>query len=418
MSRFELFVAWRYLLTRKKTGFISIISLISIVGVAVGVGALIIVLSLMNGFTKELRSRLVGMDGHVWVSNPLDKGIPDYAGIVGKLKVIPGVQGVSPFVSYETIATPGGKGKPVAIYVRGMDTKTVDSVSDIRKYITVGSLDFTTDEPNLPGVVLGSYVAMALGHVTVGDTVYLYGEVDMEALQGNLVMPPMQPFRVNGIFNSGYFEYDNSVALIDIAFAQKMLNLSGQASGIVLKLDNMFQAKKYTGPDGLISKALKDYNYDSMSWIDRNQILFKWMKLEKWAAFIVLSLIIIVAAFNIVSSQIMLVMDKTREIGILKSMGATNQSIMRIFVYQGAFVGISGTLIGGLGGFLLTWIQDRYRLISLPGDIYFISALPMDTQLSDVLAIVAVALFLCWFSSFYPAKKAAQLVPVDAIRTE
>ncbi|MHB9031040.1 MAG: ABC transporter permease [Candidatus Latescibacterota bacterium] len=418
MPGFELFVAWRYLLTKKKTGFISIISLISIAGVALGVGALIIVLSLMNGFTKELRLRLVGMDGHIWISNPLERGLPDYESVMARLKKIDGIQGVSPFVSYETIATSGAGGKPVAVYVRGMDTRTADSVSDIRKYIRAGSLDFSPDSEGIPGIVLGDYVAMSLGHVTVGDTVYLYGEVDMEALLGEMTMPRVDPYRVTGIFSSGYYDYDNSVALIDLHRAQEIVNLADRVSGIVVKLTDMFQANRYAGPDGHIARELGDFNYDSMSWIDRNQVLFKWMKLEKWAAFIILSLIVIVAAFNIVSSQIMMVMDKTREIGILKSMGATNKSIMRIFVYQGAFVGLSGTLIGGLTGFCLTYLQDRYRIISLPPDIYFISALPMDMQITDVLAITAVALFLCWFFSFYPAKRASQLAPVEAIRAE
>jgi lipoprotein-releasing system permease protein len=418
MPGFELFVAWRYLLTKKKTGFISIISLISIAGVALGVGALIIVLSLMNGFTKELRMRLVGMDGHIWVSNPLERGIPDYESVMARLMKIKGVRGVSPFVSYETIATPGGGGKPVAVYVRGMDTRTADSVSDIRTYIRAGSIDFSPDSEGIPGIVLGDYVAMSLGHVTVGDTIYLYGEVDMEALLGEMTMPRVDPYRVTGIFSSGYYDYDNTVVLIDIHRAQEIINLSDRVSGIAVKLEDMFQANKYVGPDGYIARELGDFNYDSMSWIDRNQVLFKWMKLEKWAAFIILSLIIIVAAFNIVSSQIMMVMDKTREIGILKSMGATNQSIMRIFVYQGAFVGISGTFIGGLLGFILTFLQDRYRFISLPPDIYFISALPMDLQITDILAITTVALFLCWFFSFYPAKRASKLAPVEAIRAE
>ncbi len=415
---FELFVAWRYLLTKKKTGFISIISLISIVGVSVGVGALIIVLSLMNGFTKELRTRLVGMDGHLWVSNPLDRGIPDYQAVTSRLKGMKGVAGASPFVSYETIAAPGGKGKPAAVVVRGADAATIGSVSDIEKYIVLGRLDLGRDDQGNPGVVLGSYLAGALGHVTVGDFIVLYGEVDMEAFLNDMTMPPYKKFRVTGIFSSGYFDYDNSVALIDIAVAQKLVNLSGQASGIVLKLDDMFQAHRYTGAHGYVAKALSAYNYDCMSWIDRNQVLFKWMKLEKWAAFIVLCLIVIVAAFNIVSSQIMMVMDKTREIGILKSMGANNRSIMRVFVFQGAFVGITGTLIGGLAGITLCLLQDHYRFISLPADIYFVSALPMDLQITDVLAVTAVAILLCWFSSFYPAKKAAELVPVDAIRSE
>lgn len=418
MSGFELFVAWRYLLTKKKTGFISLISLISIVGVSVGVGALIIVLSLMNGFTKELRSRLVGMDGHVWVSNPMEKGIPRYEQVIARLKSLKGVRGVSPFISYETIATSGEKGKPVAVIVRGIDTRTLGTVSDIRNYVTIGGLDLSPDDDGVPGVILGSYVAMALGHITVGDYLYLYGEIDVEALLSDMTLPPVTKFRVNGIFSSGYFDYDNSVVLIDLALAQKTVNLQGRVSGIVLKLDNMFHARKYTGENGYIAKALSDYNYDSMSWIDRNQVLFKWMRLEKWAAFLMLSLIIIVAAFNIVSSQIMMVMDKTREIGILKSMGATNRSIMRIFVYQGAFVGITGILVGGLFGIALCILQDRYRIISLPADIYFISALPMDLQVTDVLAVTAVAMLLCWFSSVYPAKKAAELMPVDAIRAE
>jgi lipoprotein-releasing system permease protein len=418
MPGFELFVAWRYLLAKKRTGFISLISLISIIGVSVGVCALIIVLSLMNGFTKELRSRLVGMDGHIWVSNPLERGIPHPDDVVSRLKALKGVRGVSPFVSYETIATPGEKGKPVAVVVRGVDQKTVDTVSEIRKFVTIGGFDLGPDDEGNPGVILGSYVAVALGKETVGDYVYLYGEVDMDQILSEGTLPPIKKYRVNGIFSSGYFDYDNSVVLIDLGVAQDVLGLGGRVSGIAMKLDDMFQAHKFTGESGYIAKALPEYTVDSMSWIDRNQVLFKWMKLEKWAAFIVLSLIVIVAAFNIVSSQIMLVMDKTREIGILKSMGADNRSIMRIFVYQGAFVGVSGVLIGGLTGIVLCLVQDHYRIISLPADIYFVSALPMDLQITDILAITGVALLLCWFSSFYPAKKAAELVPVDAIRSE
>jgi lipoprotein-releasing system permease protein len=418
VPEFELFVAWRYLLTRKKTGFISIISVISIIGVAVGVGALIIVLSLMNGFTKELRTRLVSMDGHIWVSNPMEKGIPDPDKIMKILKGIPGVAGVSPFCSYETVATPKEKGKPVAVMVRGIDLSTVDTVSDIRKYVTIGDFDFSPDDKNIPGVVLGQYVAAALGNVSIGDYIYLYGEVDMESLLRENAIPAINVFRVRGLFNSGYYEYDNGVVMIDIKTAQKILNLDGRISGVSMKLNDMFKAGKYTGEGGYIEKAIGGYPYTSISWIERNRVLFKWMKLEKWAAFIVLSLIVIVAAFNIVSSQIMMVMDKTREIGILKSMGASNRSIMRIFVYQGAFVGIVGTVIGGMAGILFSFLQDKYQLISLPSDVYFISAVPMDLQFTDVIAITAVALFLCWFSSYYPAKKAAQLAPVDAIRSE
>ena len=418
MPEFEIFVAWRYLLTKKKTGFISIISMISIIGVAVGVGALIIVLSLMNGFTKELRTRLVGMDGHVWVSSPMERGISHSDEVVKKLKSIQGVAGVSPFCSYETVATPKEKGKPVAVMVRGVDIKTIDTVSEIRKYVTIGDFDFSPDDQDIPGVVLGQYVASALGNVSIGDYIYLYGEVDMESLLRDSTLPAINVFRVRGLFNSGYYEYDNGVVLIDIKNAQKILNLDNKISGISIKLTDMFKAGKYTGESGYIEKTLGGHPFTSISWIERNRVLFKWMKLEKWAAFIVLSLIIIVAAFNIVSSQIMMVMDKTREIGILKSMGASNGSIMRIFVYQGAFVGIVGTALGGLAGIVFSYLQDKYQIISLPSDVYFISAVPMDLQITDLLAITVIALFLCWISSYYPAKKAAQLAPVDAIRSE
>ncbi|MBN1290459.1 MAG: ABC transporter permease [Candidatus Latescibacteria bacterium] len=418
LRKFEHFIAFRYLLTRKKTGFISLISVISILGIAVGVGALIIVLSLMNGFTKELRTRLVGMDGHIWVSYPLDRGMPNYKKVEKTLGGINGVTGVSSFCSFESVAAAQQRGRPVYVIVRGIDETTIDSVSDIRNFISLGSLDISKDEEGIPGVIIGSYLSRSLNNAMVGEYIYIYGRVDMETMFEDMTLPPVKKFRITGIFNSGYYDYDSAVALIDIAEAQRILNMENMASGIVLKLDNMFRVDHYTRENGLIDQALGGTPFFSENWIEKNQILFRWMKLEKWAAFIVLSLIILVAAFNIVSSLIMMVMDKTKEVGILKSMGATNKSIERIFVYQGAFVGISGTIMGSVLGTVFCLIQDKYRILSFPPDIYFISALPMDLQISDVVSITLVALFLCWLSSYYPAKKAAELAPVDAIRSE
>ncbi|MFC1538557.1 ABC transporter permease, partial [Candidatus Latescibacterota bacterium] len=417
---FEVFVAKRYLLKKKKTGFISIISVISIVGITIGVAALIIVLSLMNGFSKELRSRLVGMDGHIWVNKPFEGGISNYGDVVTKLKNIPGVNGVSPYCNYSTVGIDLDMSNPVHVMIRGVDIGTVDSVSDVRNYIrNSGNLNFREDENGVPGVVLGSYLARALGFSDIGDYIFIYGLSDINTVLETMTPPPLSKFRVTGIFESGFFDYDNSVMLISISEAQKIIGYDdNKVSGIVLKLADIFKANEFTAPDGVIDQALGGYPYSSLSWMEQNQVLFRWMKMEKWAAFIVLSLIIIVAAFNIVSSLIMLVMDKTREIGILKSMGASNKSIERIFVYQGAFVGVCGTLAGSVIGTLLCYIQDKYQLISFPGEIYFISSLPMDLEMGDTLTITLVTLFLCWLSSFYPAKKAAELDPVEAIRSE
>jgi len=419
MSRgFEFFIAFRYLLTRKKTGFISLISVISILGIAVGVGALIIVLSLMNGFTKELRTRLVGMDGHIWVSYPLGRGMPDYQAVHEKLGEIEGVTGVSAFCSYESVAVAQKRSRPHYVQVRGIDEGSIDTVSEIRDMISMGGLDLGMDDDGVPGVVLGRSVSLGLNNAMVGEYIYIYGPVDIETMLEDMTTPPVKKFRVTGIFDSGYYDYDNAVVLIDISVAQQILNLDNKASGIVLTVADMFKADKYTCEDGLIDQALGGVPYYSENWIQKNRILFRWMKLEKWAAFIVLSLIVLVAAFNIVSSLIMMVMDKTKEVGILKSMGATNKSIERIFVYQGAFVGVCGTIMGSVFGTSICLIQDKYRILSFPADIYFISALPMDLQIRDVVVITVVALFLCWLSSYYPARKAAELVPVDAIRSE
>jgi lipoprotein-releasing system permease protein len=417
---FEVFVAKRYLLTRKKTGFISIISVISVVGITIGVAALIIVLSLMNGFSKELRTRLIGMDGHIWVSRPFDNGLSDYEDVLLKLKDLKGVKGASPYCSYTTVGIDRDGSNPAQVMVRGVQNETVDSVSEIRHYVRYGgSLDFSSDENDIPGAVLGVYLARTLGYAEVGDYVYIYGPGNINAMLDTMTPPPLHKFRVTGIFESGYYDYDNAVMLIGIMEAQKILGFDEKkVSGIVLTLEDMFQAAHFSEENGFIDKALGGYPYSSLSWIEQNQVLFRWMKLEKWAAFIVLSLIILVAAFNIISSLTMLVMDKTREVGILKSMGATNKSIERIFVYQGAFVGVCGTLLGSVIGIVLCYLQDRYQFISFPGEIYFISALPMDLQMRDTGAITIVTLFLCWLSSFYPAKKAAKLDPVEAIRAE
>jgi len=418
LSGFETFVARRYLLARKKTGFISIISVISIAGIGLGVAALIIVLSLMNGFTKELRTRLVGMDGHIWISKPLEKGISDYEEVMDMIRGMDGVKGVSPFCEYKSVAHDRARKNIATVEVRGVDVNTVNSVSEIGNFISEGCLDLGPDEKGVYGVVMGRYLAFQLNVSALGDSIYIFGEADVNDIFTSLAPPPIYKFRVTGIFDSGYYDYDNTVVLADIAETQKILGLRDLVSGIAVKIDDAFAADHYTKTDGYIDQRLGGYPYASLNWIDRNKTLFSWMKIEKWSSFIVLSLIILVAVFNIVSTLIMTVMDKTKEIGILKSMGATNKSIEHIFVYQGTFVGVCGTLIGSIMGYTLCFIQDKYHLLSLPGDIYFVSAVPVELEIRDFVAITVVTLLLCWLSSYYPAKRAAKLDPVDAIRSE
>jgi len=420
VSRFEYFVAFRYLLTKKKTGFISFISVISIVGIAIGVAALIIVLSLMNGFTKEIRTRVVGMDGHIYVTYPLENGaIPDYEDVRTKLSGIEGVTGIAAYCNYETVmSTTQRHSRPVYVQVRGAEEETIDSVTEIKDFVRLGSFDLGPGEDGVPGMVIGNYVWRQLSNPMIGEYVIVYGQVDMDSAFEDFTMPAYHKFRIAGIFNSGFYDYDSTVAIIDIGEAQKILGLEDMATEIGMRIEHMFKVDQYTREGGYIDEVLGGPPYFSTSWIEKNITLFKWMKLEKWAAFIVLSLIVLVAAFNIVSTLIMLVMDKTREVGILKSMGATNKSIERIFVYQGAFVGICGTILGSVLGTLLCVIQDHYRIISFPPDIYFISALPVELLARDVVSITLVALLLCWISSYYPARKAAKLTPVDAIRSE
>ncbi|MDZ7724704.1 MAG: FtsX-like permease family protein [candidate division KSB1 bacterium] len=409
---FESFIAVRYLKSKRQTGFISLISYISVTGVAIGVAALIIVLSVMNGFESQVRSRFIGVDTHVKVRTFHDRGVTHYEQLMQDIADTPHIRAMSPYIHEKGLIF--CRDKSTGLLIRGIDPQTIGQVSRLPESITFGELNLDTQYKSrgreLDGVVLGFNLADRLV-VTVGDTVTVASFKNIKSFGQ---MPQMRQFIVTGFFETGLFEFDNSMAYISIASAQKLFNMNGVVSGIGIKLDNYENADK-------VAMQLDDqlgYPYRILTYFDLNRNLFAWMQIEKWAAFVVLCLIIMVAAFNIVSTMIMVTMEKTRDIGILRSMGATPNSIRKIFTLQGLIVGIIGTGLGALIGYLLCWAQYKYHFFSLPMDVYIIDWLPILMKWTDFIFISVAAILITYAASVYPAARAAKLDPVESIRYE
>lgn len=408
--KYEYFIAKRYLRSRRQTGFISLITYISIGGVTVGVAALIIVLSVMNGFESEVRNRIIGADAHIRIETFHDKGVEDWQGLIAKVKDIPHIIGVTPYIMDKGMIQCGKSTEGVLI--RGIDPATVGQVSDLPKDIVYGSLDLEApaDGSQLPGIVLGKYLADRLVAIP-GDTILIFSAAGFTS---TMSQPLVKMFRVVGIFETGLYEFDDTIAYISIASAQKLFKLGDLVHGVEIKLDNMWKAQEVKE----VLSAQLGYPYYPRTWIEMRRNLFSWMKVEKWVWFILLSLIIMVAAFNVISTLIMVVLEKKKEIGILKSMGATPKGIARIFTIQGLIVGVIGAVLGTIIGWTVCAIQIKYRVFSLPSDIYFLDWLPVRMQWLDFVAIDVVAILLSYLAAVYPARKAAKLSPVEAIRYE
>jgi len=411
---YELFIARRYLRSKRKVKFISVITLFSVGGVFVGVAALIIVLAVMNGFESEVRTRIVGTTAHVNVLSFQDGGMEDALEVVPVIEEIEHVEAAAPFIYYK--AAIRSQYRSDGLLVRGIDPALEQRVTDLQRNIVHGALDLEPapqgDGPGLPGIVLGSSLAEALG-ATLDQKVTLLSLRDTQD-RGAWMVPKAARFRVAGIFETGMYEYDSALAYISIPSAQKLFELGDRVTGIQVRTDDLYRA-------GDVARVIGErlgYPYYTIDWMHMNKNLFSWMTLEKWGMFVILSLIVIVATFNIVSTLIMVVMEKTRDIGILKSMGAASGSIMRIFMFEGLLVGLVGTLMGCLGGYLLCWAQETFHFFSLPAEIYFINTLPIEMRLLDFVKVAAAAMTLCFLATVYPARKASKLVPVDAIRYE
>jgi lipoprotein-releasing system permease protein len=416
--RYEFLIAGRYLRSKKRTGFVSLITWISVGGVALGVIALIVVLSMVNGFEEEVRARIVGTNAHLILLTYGDGGIRDHAEVRAKVTEVPGIVGSAPFVYGKALLSAGPQSD--GVIVKGVSLAEERRVTTVADNIEPPFDDFErrpTDPDSLrdwmPGIVLGRHIAETL-RVGVGDEILMASPLEGRATPFG-VIPRVRKFRLVGVFRSGLYEYDSSLAYVSLEEGQRFFALGPAVTGIELKIADMFAAAEY---EDRVLGHLGGYPYRVNTWIELNQNLFAWMKWEKVGMAILLFTIILVAAFNIVSALIMLVLEKRREIGILKSMGATRAEIMRIFMAEGLVIGGVGTITGSVLGYAVAFVLDRYRLISLPGDIYFLETLPMKLHWPDGVVIMLTTLAICFLATLYPSWTAARLDPVEAIRNE
>ena len=403
---FECFIAVRYLLARRRQAFISLISLISVLGVMVGVMALLIALALMTGLQGELRDRIVGSAAHVYVFKI--GGITDAEAEVRKVLSVPRVVGAAPVIQGKALLTSDGGGEAF-VDLKGIVPTEEKTVTQIANAMRSGSLDaLNTAEGETPAMLLGSALAESL-NVKVGDTVRAMTPEGTLTPFGPMMRPRL--FKVAGVFSLGLFEYDSAYGFVSLGVAQRMLGRHAP-DFIEAKLDDMFAAQEVA--DAIPATLGPDYT--AQDWAGLNGALFSALWLEKMAISITIGLIVMVAALNIVASLVLLVMEKSRDIAILKTMGSSGASIRRIFMLQGLVIGLLGTVAGAIAGCLLIFILDRYKLISVPIDVYQISYVPFTLHLTDFIVVILSAIFICFVATIYPSRQAAKLDPAQALR--
>ena len=404
---FELHVALRYLLAKRKQAFISVISLISTSGVAVGVMAVVIALAVMTGLQQELRDRILGSNPHVYVSRV--GGIDDYRAEVGRLLQVPDVVGAAPAALGQGLISAGRGTNPVQI--KGVDPALEPSVTDVKRAMQTGSLEALTNRGDgVPGIVLGQDLAASLG-VAVGDSVQVL------TLEGVLTPMGSRPLsrkrQVVGLFKLGLYEFDSTYAFVSLQDAMRIFDKT-QVDFIQLRVDDVYRAPQVAAA----VKARLGDQYWTEDWTVMNKSLFSALTLEKIAVSLAVGLIVLVAALNIVATLILLVMEKHRDVAILKTMGASARSITAIFMVQGLLIGLVGTSVGGALGFALSYIFDRYQLIRMPIDVYQVSHLPFTVLPRDFALVIAVAVVICFFATIHPSRQAARLDPAQALRYE
>ncbi len=407
---FERFIARRYLLSKRKARFISIITLISVIGITVGVAALIIVLSVFNGFNSLVTDILVGFDPHIRVEPATGTALPDYERVISVLEEDDRVKAYSPAASGRSMIVVKNINR--IINVRGMDPDKMPDVSGVEESMVLGSL--LLDRPdNSDGIVLGIGLADRLNAMQ-GDTVTVISPQGMEAALLRFGQPILRRYIVSGIYESMNQDYDAYYAFVSLHSARRLFNLGEDITGVELRLHNFRQSDAVKRD---LQRALGD-GYLVQTWYDLHRDLYSVMEIERWGAYIILSLIIAVATFNILGSLTMTVIEKTRDIGVLKAMGATKREVIRIYLFEGVLVGIIGSVIGSLIGYIVCYLQIQYHLFPLDPTVYIIPALPVEIRLIDFIAVGGAALLLSSLAALYPAKRAARVLPAQAVRWE
>ena len=415
--RFELFVASRYLRAKRRQAVIGVITAISIVGVAAGVAALVVALAITNGFRQDLQQRLLGASSHVQLMSTTGNGIMDWRALLAKLQQQPHVVAASPAIYDEVMVSRGARS--AGAILKGVVPQYERKVSEMLSFVKLGSADEleqsasnnNSGEPALPPIILGKDMADDV-NATVGSVVLV------SSPQGELtpfgMVPKYQRFRVVGIFHSGFYDYDKTWAFTRLSEAQRLVSLGDLISVIQFRVDDVDRAAQI----GDQLKAAAGAGFDATNWMEQNRQLFRALRLERVVTFITIGLIVFVAALNILVSLIMMVMEKTRDIAVLMSLGARKRQVRRIFIAQGVLVGSVGTALGLVIGYALAWAGGHYRFISLSPEVYSIDYVPFAPRVGDGVVIALVAIAISFLATIYPSSSAARILPAEALRYE
>ena len=412
--RFELFVASRYLRAKRRQAVIGIITGISVAGVAAGVASLIIALAINNGFRQDLQQRLLGSTAHIQLMRVEADGIRNWRDLLERTRKQPHVVANAPALYEQVLISRGARAKGAVL--KGVLPDYENQVSELLKNIKLGSAQSlepsaSPSEDAVPPIILGKDMADELG-ATVGSVVLVTSP------QGELtpfgIVPKYVRFKVAGIFHSGFYDYDTSWAFVRLEDAQKLFGLGDIASVIEFKLDDLYRAPEV----GRQVEEVAGHGFMSTNWMEQNRALFRALRLERVVTFITIGLIVFVAALNILISLIMMVMEKTRDIAVLVSMGARKRQVQRIFISQGVLVGLVGTALGLILGYVLAWAGGHYHFISLAPEVYSIDYVPFAPRLVDGLIVAGVAVLISFVATIYPSWSAARIAPAEALRYE